>query len=315
MLKYLIIQLDDTSTSFCSYEVAESSSPNLISFENLKKAIHFAFLENLNIQVVWPSYELPSQYIEVLNKINHINIVPSKLSDEADVVVANSITELNLISPNNSVVLRTTLNETTANINLVADCASLFSHLSIVFTDTASWSNDSLKEYQIFLNHLSKRIIHLYQNCQYPQINLLTDRIFLNKMNNCNAGHESIAICPDGNFYACPGFYFYRHHDSKLGSLDSGINIRNPQLYKLSHAPICSNCDAWQCRRCVLLNKKYTRELNTPGRMQCVISHIERNASRLLRKELINIGCIEATTLPIPEINYLDPFENRKEWL
>ena len=38
------------------------------------------------------------------------------------------------------------------------------------------------------------------------QFNLLTDRMMLKEMNNCNAGYESITLAPDGNLYICLSF-------------------------------------------------------------------------------------------------------------
>ena len=114
-------------------------------------------------------------------------------------------------------------------------------------------------------------------------------------MNNCNAGWESITLAPDGKFYICPAFY--QDNLGDVGDLKNGINIPNPQLYRLDHAPICSHCDAYQCRRCIWLNLKTTLEVNTPSHEQCVVSHLERNASRIINSE------------NIPEINYLDPFD------
>ena len=49
MLKYLVILLDDASTSFCHY-THNSSKPNLMSIEILKKGIRFGMMENLIIQ-------------------------------------------------------------------------------------------------------------------------------------------------------------------------------------------------------------------------------------------------------------------------
>ena len=68
MLQYLIILLDDTSASFCHYEVPQKE-PRLIDIETLRKGIYFAMRENLMIQFVYPDYELPQEYIEVIESI------------------------------------------------------------------------------------------------------------------------------------------------------------------------------------------------------------------------------------------------------
>ena len=138
-------------------------------------------------------------------------------------------------------------------------------------------------------------------------------------MNNCNAGWENITLAPDGKFYVCPAFY---QSDSQttiedkalaIGDLQNGLDIKNPQLYKLSHAPLCRNCDAYQCKRCVWLNRKTTFEVNTPSHEQCVVAHLERNASRKLLQSIRKHGEF-IPEVDIKEINYLDPFDVRKEW-
>ena len=62
------------------------------------------------------------------------------------------------------------------------------------------------------------------------------------------------------------------------------------QLLELKYSPICRICDAYQCKRCVFLNKKLTSEINTPSSRQCRLSHIEREASRLFLQKLKETG-------------------------
>ena len=96
-------------------------------------------------------------------------------------------------------------------------------------------------------------------------------------------------------------------------SLEKGLDIPNPQLLHLDHAPLCRNCDAYQCRRCIWLNRRLTWDLNTPSRQQCVMAHIERNASRALLNDIRKVSKF-MPEIDIKEINYLDPFEVRKEF-
>ena len=88
MLKYLIILLDDTSTSYCHYE-NEKSERKLIALEDLKAGILFAMKENLMIQFVYPDYELPQEYKETIHAIDHSKIVPVGSAENGDVVVLN----------------------------------------------------------------------------------------------------------------------------------------------------------------------------------------------------------------------------------
>ena len=66
MLQYMIILLDETSTSFCHYKVNKSKK-KLISLDDLRTGIRFAMLENLAIQFVYPDYELPQEYKEAIH--------------------------------------------------------------------------------------------------------------------------------------------------------------------------------------------------------------------------------------------------------
>lgn len=58
MLKYLIVQLDDTATSFCHYNNGKTDK-HLIPLETLKKALFQAMKENLAVQFLYPDYKFP----------------------------------------------------------------------------------------------------------------------------------------------------------------------------------------------------------------------------------------------------------------
>ena len=137
-------------------------------------------------------------------------------------------------------------------------------------------------------------------------------RIILDKMNNCNAGYENVTLAPDGNFYVCPAFY--NDDDYNVGSVNSGIDIKNQHLYRIAYAPLCRNCDAYQCRRCIWLNKKTTLEVNTPSHEQCAVSHVERDVSRKLLMNMQKGGVANFHDKEIKEISYIDPFDVRKNW-
>ena len=110
--------------------------------------------------------------------------------------------------------------------------------------------------------------------------------------------------------FQCP---HYDEDGSAVGDLSTGLNILNRQLYQLDHAPLCRRCDAYQCRRCIWLNHKITLEVNTPSHEQCVIAHIERNASKKLLDNIRRHGEFLPDKETIKKIDYLDPFDVRKE--
>lgn len=93
MLQYLIMLLDDTSVTYCHYPVS-ASGQRIISLETLKQGIVFAMKENLVIQFVYPDYDLPQEYKDIIETIDHAKIVPYGYSGDADVFVVESIDAL-----------------------------------------------------------------------------------------------------------------------------------------------------------------------------------------------------------------------------
>lgn len=317
MLQYLIVQLCDTSTSYCHYENPKRTS-RLISLEDLNAGILFAMKENLMIQFVYPDDELPLSYKEAIDSIDHNIIVSSLCEDqnlvaEADIVIFHEWTGLDYYTFNlkQAYVLRTSKDDffdRYAKLKLIFPRVSRF---NIVFTDVESFSEEDYKRYKEILNHLSEKIEKLLVAGLPIRFNLLTDRLTLFTMNNCNAGWKTITLAPNGRFYACPAFYF--DDDSPIGDVHKGLEIKNSRLYSFDYAPICRHCDAYQCKRCVWLNKKLTLEINTPSHEQCVISHLERNASRNILKNS-NLRNVLKDLSEIPEIDYLDPFDVKDKW-
>lgn len=313
MLKYLIVQIDDSSASFCHYPTP-AAERRLIPAEVLEKAVLWAMKENLTIQYVYPDYELPSEYKEIIDRTYHADIVPSLSADKslvhnADVVVCEDWNRLGGMesSKTQAYVIRSTVADAISNADTVQKALPWVDRLNIVITDVAGFNREA--DYKAYLDKVADAIAAEYASGHPVQLNLLTDRILLDKMNNCNAGHESITLAPDGKFYICPAFY---GDGESVGSVEEGLDIMNPQLYRRDHAPICRRCDAYQCRRCVWLNRRLTLEVNTPGREQCVMAHLERNASRRLLAQIRKIGDFMPGK-EIPEIDYLDPFEKVTE--
>lgn len=333
MLQYLIVLLDDTSVSYCHYQ-NDRVKHNLIPIDVLKDGIKYAMLENLTIQFVYPEYSLPEEYNDIIDTIDHCKIVPStsidsKLRNEADVVVFSDWTGMQFYPfiQGQSYILRTSKLDFFDRYLFLKDVLSKVSRLNVVLTDIETFGEQDFKKYEEILTSLSSIVEQMFVDGKSPQLNLLTDRMVLSEMNNCNAGDNNITLAPDGKFYVCPAFYNLPTIDGhertmgdicnkgyNIGNIYDGLDIKNPQLYKLAYAPICRNCDAYQCRRCVWLNRKTTCEVNTPSHEQCVVAHLERNASRKLLNSIRKHGSFLTEQEEIKEIDYIDPFEKRDEW-
>lgn len=307
MLQYMIILLDDTSKSFCHYEVNKSER-RLISLNDLKAGIHLAMIENLTIQFVYPDYDLPQEYKDVIHTIDHSDIMPATCNDEADVLTLDEWPKDIQSLESQVVVIRTTLQGLITHEKEVKELLRIVQRLNIVITDVEKFTEDQQEAYRTWLGNVGSELEALYVKGKSPQFNLLTDRMMLTNMNNCGAGDSCITLAPNGKFYVCPAFY-YENNEDNTGDLVNGIDIKNKQLYKLNHAPICRRCDSWQCKRCIWLNRKMTREVNTPSREQCVMAHLERNASRNLLMNLRKRFSFDLKYQDIQEIDYLDPFE------
>ena len=330
MLQYLVILLDDTSVAYCHAD-NPLKDRNLILVETLKKGILFGMKNNLMIQYVFPDYALPEEYASVIESIDNVKIYPVGCKpitgiggeSETDVEVANEIPER--VEAKN-LVLRLTFSEMLKQKDEIAKLFANGQRVNLCITDVEQFADEQIETYRQVLNEWNKALLELYKQGQSPQFNLLTDRMMLEKMHNCEAGISNITLAPNGKFYLCPAFYYdermqvfnqMNHHqpssDTSVGDLEKGLEIHNPQLLQLDHAPLCRNCDAYQCRRCVWLNRKLTWDLNTPSRQQCIMAHLERNASRNLLNEIRNFGEF-MPQIDIKEISYLDPFEVRKEF-
>lgn len=307
MLTYLIILLDDTSVSYCHYGNAKDKK-RLISLENLKAGIVFAMKENLNIQFVYPDYKLPENYREVIDSVDHTNIGPIGCKEDLDMIVIDS---LNIITDNTkSYLWRCSLMELCQAKDDIAKILPNVSRLNVVLTDIPAWKEKDFSAYESILDALVEKVAEQYQKGISVQLNLLTDRFMLGKMNNCNAGDTNITLAPDGRYYICPAFY----PTTSIGGVREGLSIPNKQLYRLDHAPICRKCDAYQCRRCIWMNEMMTLDCNTPSHEQCVVSHLERNASRKLLLILETKGIELEDCYSIEEIDYLDPFNILNKW-
>lgn len=302
MLKYAIILLDRTSTAFCHAD-NRYLEKQLISLETLRNSIVWCMKENLRIQFVYPDYQLPQEYYNLIETIDHADI---KHLDSSDITVFNGIEEIRETnSP--SIVIRISKDELFNGYEQITPLLDLSKHISIVIKDIEKFTSEDFQKYQSVLSCISKKAKKLIIDGKMPQISILTNRLILSEMNNCNAGREAITIAPNGNFYICPAFYYDDEKDS-VGNICEGLKIRNSHLYRMAYAPICRNCDAYHCRRCIWLNKKTTLEVNTPSHEQCVVSHLERNAARELLVEIRQHGEFVPNTV-INAIDYLDPFE------
>lgn len=314
--EYLIVLLDNSATSFCYYDNPSYSkgNSNLISLELLKRIIKYANKKSMYINYLYPKQKLPEAYDKLIEKDEHINILPIELRNKNNkaiyVINPDKIKQIKSIPIN-------------ANLNLILrlprqkikDLSEIFElliekcqRLNLILLDIESFKQEELDIYAQQLVNIQKIVTGIYQSGRTVEINFVSDCILLTQMNNCDAGTKHLTFAPNGKFYLCPAFY-HQNSENSVGDLANGIEIINEQLLHLDHAPICRNCDAFHCKRCVFLNKLITNEFNTPSHEQCVISHLERNTSKYVLDNSKPLVKEFEKHENIPDLDYLDPFE------
>lgn len=311
MFKYLIVQLTDDTVSFCHYST-KREDPSVLPEEIINEALIWSMKRNLSIQWILPDTRLPDSYYHFFTRADSVIITSGKsyYSSLAQIIVHTSVNdylefsgsgkqaEIILIAPTDIHNIR--------NIKEVR----LFKtpRLVLVLQEVNCFNNQLIEEYRSSIKELSQQLESVYKKKGEIMINSLSDILFTSSMNNCNAGIESLTLAPNGRFYLCPGFYF-DNSENYVGDLKNGINIPNQHLLSLQYAPICRICDAFHCRRCIWLNQKMTGEYNTPSKQQCLLSHIERDQSRILLNQMRESYLSFAKGKEIMALDYNDPFD------
>lgn len=175
-------------------------------------------------------------------------------------------------------------------------------------------------EYKQQMEMISDKIIKIWENeGRFKEINLLTDILFLDKHDNCQAGENTFALSPSGKIYTCCAA-FSNTKDCFIGDIDEGITEEyGARLYKVENSNLCRTCDAYQCKDCVYINRENTKEYNVSPSFQCRKSHIERTLSIDLKNRLKNCSIVPSKNISEIKVNdFLDPiamfFENNNEF-
>ena len=189
-LQYLVILLDDTSVAYCHAD-NPLKERNLMPIETLKKAILFGMKQNLMIQYVYPEYELPAEYDEPIESIDNLKI-------GRDVMVTNE--EPTAVDCDN-IVLRIKIKNLIAKQYDIAALLPSVKRMNICLTDIETFKDEQIDEYTKALNTLGAVLTSLYKEQKHPQLNILTDRLTLKEMHNCEAGIGNITVASNSKLY------------------------------------------------------------------------------------------------------------------
>ena len=319
MYKYLLVILEKGAVPFCHYSnpVYHSlAEPEYMPVELLGRIIRFAQTHDLFINFLYGKHELPAAQAELVNTVNHVKLIPLPLlaNYPESILVLDACERAAFDSIENNAGRNIILRVESFDVrHLAADAAALegkFKRLNIHLTGVERFTEADIDCYEAQVKILADRLQQAYQVGREIEINSLTDRLLLQQMNSCDAGGRHLTMAPNGQAYICPGFYHDEPATNALGLWTETEEIfgENPQLLTLGCAPICSQCDAFHCKRCVYLNKLTTLEINVPSKQQCVIAHAEREASRQMLRRLRSRKPFDK----LPEIRFLsyrDPFD------
>ncbi|HUI31496.1 MAG TPA: CXXX repeat peptide maturase [Candidatus Acidoferrales bacterium] len=311
-MRFLILPVDKSSISFCFYTNPNlSSSPEPIPKATVQTTIDFARSNGLTVQFVYGKSAPPPQHRSIIESVNHVKIVPLALAKkypEGIVVIESDeidhAADFGLDAGRN-VIVRLPIESIARLEDILFGLSGVFQRLNLRIVGMERTTEADLNLYDQQLLNIADRVSDYYRHGKIFELNFLSDRLILNKMKNCEAGIEHLTVGSDGRLYLCAGFLYDNPEDS-VGSLGKGIHIPNSELLRLDHAPICKQCDAYQCLRCIYLNKKLTYEVNTPSNQQCVASHKERTATGKLLGILRDIPAF-ATVNDVSSIDYEDP--------
>lgn len=285
----IVVLLSESSVSYCMHHPTMDRH-ELISFEDLSRIIVKAKTEGLDLHLVYPKEDLPSHYRQLIDTVKHISIAPIESAFIGNVIVIDDWADIERATAADACyVFRTTLGDFYKNVTELRPLLKLANQLSIVFTDEMDFDKKDVAPYETALNKLQELVMKEFADGHQIKLNLLTYRLFLDEMSNCDAGWKTVTLAPNGKYYICPAFY-YDDKDNSCGNLSNGLDLKNPLLYKLNHAPICRSCNAFHCQRCIFLNKKKTGECNIPSFEQCEKSRIELSVTKKFFNKWISTG-------------------------
>jgi len=315
MLTHLIVPLDTTATSFCYYanEGYAAGEPEFIPLDVLSQVVEYARAQDLSLNLLYGRTLPPAQHQSLIDAVAHVKIMPLAVQgvSDASVLVMNpdddaaTVAQFGAAAPN--LILRVQKERLPGLSGLVEKLASQCQRMNVILLGVDQYTDADFNCYEGQLRALCEALAQQMRQGHALELSCLTDRLTLRGMHNCDAGLSHLTVSPEGRFYVCPGFY-YSSADDSVGALDTGVAIGNRELLRLDHAPICCRCDAFHCKRCLFLNKLLTLEVNMPSHQQCVISHVEREASRQLLESLRDLPSFRELAR-IPRLDYLDPLE------
>jgi CXXX repeat peptide maturase len=317
VISHLVAVVAQDAPSFCHYAEmpVTREAPSLMPYPILQALLRWCEQRNVALNFLHGGDPLPAEHDAAIENAGHARIVPVSLAaryPEAVLVAGprdyQSLIEL---SPNRSrvLILRADVATLPQLPQLIATALPRSRRVNLLLERPDLFGEEDFSAYRAALADIAETLRDHYLGGRARELNVLSDRLMLSAPNDCGAGERHLTVGTDGQFYLCPAFFHARDQEYVSGSLETGPRKRNPELFGRGRAPICRECDAFQCKRCLYLNREATLEINTPSREQCVLAHLEREASIHLRRKLVRDNEAFRRFREPPDLEFFDPFE------
>lgn len=303
-LKYLYLIVSDDAPVFCNYEKVIQTGTNM-SEELIQRGLKFCqdeemlpiILGNADIQID------PSK--KVFFEIDCKRVFSEAMRSVTIVEKDNMDFDTNVV---NLILCKDDILKISDTVLELKERGAI--RVNLFIKDIQYWSDVDYENYKEVLRRLAYILADIYSNEGIAfEINVLNDRLALMEgdKKDCAAGINSIALAPNGKFYICPGFYF-TNPDWAIGTIENGIDERMKTKLFRDKSPMCLDCKASACNRCLLDNIIATDEINVPSSNQCRKSYIEANTQYLLNslmKEKMGEGYF-LEEWELPKLTYED---------
>ena len=307
--KHMYFLCSDDAVEYCGYRSLSGDKINIMGKDILKKGLEYCE-QNFYRPVILHSKEKDhdinvSEYKTIVkDEIFSSRNLPTKV-DVPHTYVAYTLGEVERVPACENCILNIGQEEIKSLSDAIAILLHKCNRVNINFLDIDK--NFPLEEYEDELLKIVDILCSYYKQDTVKEVNVLTDLAYSSKMDNCTSGENAITLAPNGKFYICPAFYF-DDTENFIGDLETDIDWNKINQCKLDKAPMCVDCKAYHCNRCVYINQKYTDELSVSPGFQCRKTYIEMKLTKIFvdRCKEFNLS-VDFTQIEEDEVS--DPIE------
>lgn len=295
--KQIYFLLSDNYITFCSYENKKTKCKRKMTDEVIEDGLKYCYDTYSQPVFVHPKDKVFALNYQLLNQIESVHIVAANLYEKDKYfpgvvmyVFDEETTKIETEELDNCI-----LNIKAQDIGKLAELTEDLLKKAVRVNINVICLDKGLDE-NMYREQL-KKVKSILQKYQGHEVNVISDLGALHSFDNCKAGDRSFTLTEEGNLVNCVGLY-EEGLELPIGTAKTGIvEQRNSQLYSTEYHPLCQKCDAYQCRNCIWLNKKMTKEVNVSPAIQCRKSRIEQKVF------------LEGNVKKDCNIEYFDPIE------